>query len=135
MDDASVMGALVLDLPHTVPPLVRVRQWVAAELSDLGDDRVVAVQLIATELITNVYDHGGGTGRIRLSRDANRMLVEVDDGSPSPPVLGDGDPRAVRGRGLVLVDKLALSWGYRPRADGGKTVWALVDCETLSWTS
>ncbi|UQS23550.1 ATP-binding protein [Amycolatopsis thermalba] len=127
MDDAPARGEFVLDLPDPVPPLVRVRRWIAAELADLGDARVAAVQLVATELLTNAYDHGGGHGRIRLSRSGNRILVEVDDGSPDPPLLGDGNPKSPRGRGLVLADRLSAAWGHRLRADGGKAVWAVID--------
>lgn len=136
MGDPAATDELVLDLPDAVPPLVRVRQWVACALADLGDDHVFAVQLVATEVLTNAYDHAGGAHRIRLRRDgpSPEVLIEVDDGSPAPPVLGDGNPKSLRGRGLVLVDRLATGWGYRAAAGGGKTVWAVVDCSVPAWS-
>ncbi|GAB3569881.1 ATP-binding protein [Amycolatopsis endophytica] len=125
----------VLDLVGAVPPLVRVRRWIARVLSDLGEDHLTAVQLITTEVLTNAYDHAGGAGRVTLARTgpACRVRIEVDDGSLAPPILRAGKPTSVRGRGLVLVDNLAADWGYRLRGGGGKTVWALIDCSAYSW--
>jgi anti-sigma regulatory factor (Ser/Thr protein kinase) len=118
----------VLELtPDHLPPLVAVRQWAARSLPPAPRDFVADAQLVATELVTNAYDHGGGADRIRLSYAHGRLLVEVDDGSHRPPVYRP-DSRT-RGRGLVLVDALAQEWGSRPRAGGGKTVWAVLTGE------
>ncbi|MFD4254462.1 ATP-binding protein [Amycolatopsis thermoflava] len=128
---------LMLDLePDTVPPLVAVRQWAARALSDLGEDHLVAVQLVATELLSNAYEHAGGAHQLRLRRlrERCRTVIEVDDSSDEQPtVVRERDPRVAGGRGLAMVDKLSSAWGSRPRSGGGKTVWGTIDCTVYPW--
>ncbi|NIH83325.1 ATP-binding protein [Amycolatopsis granulosa] len=116
------------------PPLVRLRRWAAEALADLGEDHLVATQLVATELVTNAYEHGGGPARVRVRREREpcRIRIEVSDRSSTPPVAKDPDDTVVGGRGLRMVDKVSLDWGSHP-SDGGKTVWALVDCAAYGW--
>ncbi|MFJ8812320.1 ATP-binding protein [Amycolatopsis thermoflava] len=133
---SEISEPLTLDLePGTVPPLVAVRRWAARALSDLGEDHLVAVQLVATEILTNAHEHAGGAGQLRLwrERDPCRIRVEVDDPSPRRPELRRPDPASARGRGLAMVAKLTEDWGSRRRSDGGKTVWAAIDCTTYPW--
>jgi hypothetical protein len=48
--------------------------------------------------------------------------VEVGDSHARFPILGDGAVDKLSGRGLLLLDALADSWGVTP--DGsGKVVW------------
>ncbi|MEU0511786.1 MULTISPECIES: ATP-binding protein [Amycolatopsis] len=129
-------AALVLDFaPGDVPPLVAVRRWAASALADLGEDHLTAVLLAATELVTNAYDHGGGPRRLRLRRDEApcRIHLEVDDDSTLMPVLTGSSPADRRGRGLRIVDAVAQDWGSRLSPDGGKTVWATIDCAAYGW--
>ncbi|WP_038533147.1 ATP-binding protein [Amycolatopsis methanolica] len=129
-------AALVLDFePSAVPPLVAVRRWAASALADLGQDHLTAVLLAATELVTNAYDHGGGPRRLRLHRDEDpcRIHLEVDDDSSRMPVLTDSAPADRRGRGLHIVNAVARDWGSRHAPDGGKTVWATIDCAAYCW--
>jgi anti-sigma regulatory factor (Ser/Thr protein kinase) len=131
MDVDGNPDPMVLDLEpvHTLPPLVQVRQWAASALAELGDDHIHAVLLVATELVTNAYEHGGSPTRIRL--DHNRtpcwVRVEVDDPVETVPVVGSSRLGANRGRGLIIVDKLSVEWGVRS-LDHGKTVWAQICC-------
>ncbi|MEV5301483.1 ATP-binding protein [Amycolatopsis methanolica] len=129
-------AALVLDFePSAVPPVVAVRRWAASALADLGQDHLTAVLLAATELVTNAYDHGGGPRRLRLHRDEDpcRIHLEVDDDSSRMPVLTDSAPADRRGRGLHIVNAVARDWGSRHAPDGGKTVWATIDCAAYCW--
>ncbi len=72
-----------------------------------------------------------GVVGLRVSCDYRRVLVEVWDGGPGIPVLGDPADDAVSGRGLMLVDALCGHWGWYPvRNEGpgrprsrGKVVW------------
>lgn len=63
--------------------------------------------------------------RLRLTRRAWSLLVQVWDASPGLPKPRLGPADALGGRGLVLVEALADSWGWDP-ADGGKFVYAEV---------
>ncbi|SDF74741.1 Anti-sigma regulatory factor (Ser/Thr protein kinase) [Lentzea fradiae] len=129
------MTPLLLDVP--VAPGLSVsalRRWLTAALSALGEDHLYDVQLVVTELVTNVLDHTPGTGRLRLLHhlDPCRVVVEVDDTSPAAPVYGRSRLGENRGRGIVVVDRISAEWGCRPLAGGGavsgKTVFAVVDC-------
>jgi anti-sigma regulatory factor (Ser/Thr protein kinase) len=116
---------------NAVPPLAAIRHRLAGYLSDLGRDVVIDVQLVCTELMTNVYQHARSSGQIRIAkRDDDRVVrVEVDDDSPLIPVVPSRQPRnAKHGRGLVMVDALAKRWGVR-RNPRGKTVWADVPAD------
>jgi anti-sigma regulatory factor (Ser/Thr protein kinase) len=82
--------------------------------------------------VTNALRHAGGPRELVVEVDEAGAGVGVHDGSPQPPreEIADG-PGAARvvdgglaedGRGLLLVDLLADSWGWRPEPDG-KLVW------------
>jgi hypothetical protein len=55
------------------------------------------------------------------------MLLAADqsDDAPTPRSVVSDD--AESGRGLHLVAALAASWGWEPRADGGKVVYAVIE--------
>ena len=119
-------------LPSAVPWARRIvrhmlREWQLETLSD-------PVLLLVSELVTNAVKATGGQIAdnqslpmigltIRLT-DAS-VLTEVWDASQALPVLQEADLTGERGRGLVLVDFLADSWGHFG-ADGGKVVWCAV---------
>jgi anti-sigma regulatory factor (Ser/Thr protein kinase) len=115
----------------TAPALVEVRRWASRTLTEVDDAHLGDVLLVATELVTNAYDHGRGPSQVRMSYTARpcRVRIEVDDNSPEPPAITP--PRATGGgRGMHIVDKLASGWGVRePPMSGGKTVWAEISCD------
>jgi anti-sigma regulatory factor (Ser/Thr protein kinase) len=88
-------------------------------LADHADRDVAA--LLVSELATNAVCHAQTSFVVVISVLEN-VHVEVRDGSTLPPQLRAKDPRAEAGRGLALVNELALAWGYQPTAEG-KTVW------------
>jgi anti-sigma regulatory factor (Ser/Thr protein kinase) len=117
-------------LPSAVPWARRVlrhmlHEWQMESMAD-------PAALLMSELVTNAVEASAGdTGRdhgqlptiglaIRLT--AASLVLEVWDTSPLRPVPQKADTAADRGRGLLLIDALADSWGHRP-ADGGKIVW------------
>jgi anti-sigma regulatory factor (Ser/Thr protein kinase) len=68
-----------------------------------------------------------GAIRLRLGPQGGRMLLEVWDSVPEPPVLREPDLLAESGRGLHIVRSLAAQFGWFPDQDkGGKTVWAVL---------
>ena len=53
------------------------------------------------------------------------LAADQSDDAPTPrPMLTDD---AESGRGLHLVAALAASWGWEPRAAGGKVVYAVIE--------
>jgi hypothetical protein len=60
----------------------------------------------------------------RLSGDCLEIAVG-DGGGPTAPEVNKPGAGALGGRGLGIVDRLALRWGVYTRPDGGETtVWA-----------
>jgi len=108
---ASVARAFVRELCQS---------WQLASPDATVVDRAV---LVANELVTNAVAHAQTDLGLRLELRGNRLLIAVRDGSPRLLRQVAPDPDAEGGRGLWLVEQLALSWGVRPHRDGGKVVW------------
>jgi anti-sigma regulatory factor (Ser/Thr protein kinase) len=125
----------VLDLLHTSSAWVgTARHWAADRLADVPVHDLDDILLVINELVSNAYEHGGGAVQLRLDRlpFPSRITIEVDDMSLLTPTPGSSrlGPEHHRGRGLVLVSRLATEWGVRSYSEaGGKTVWA---CCTLA---
>ena len=93
-----------------------------------GDSDVA--QLLVTEVVANAIRHVGDQELVvRAAITATRLRVEVVDASTVLPT-GGLKPSDLQesGRGLVLVDALALAWGVQPEP-GGKCVWFELDVE------
>lgn len=98
-----------------------------------GSEPSDGAALVVAELAANAVLHGRVPGRdfaLRLAYNTGRNLVriEVTDTHNALPAraprgaAADGE----RGRGLVLVDAIAVRWGVSGRSGPGKTVWAYV---------
>ncbi len=103
------------------------RDQVALYLDKWGlADRVDEVALVVSECVTNAVNATPGEViRFGMFRIPGFVKIEVTDPSadiPEPRQAGDVDEG---GRGLMIVDALAESWGCRPHG-GGKTTWALL---------
>jgi serine/threonine-protein kinase RsbW len=93
----------------------------ATHAQDQADDAVLAT----SELVTNAIVHGEGAVTVHVWYGSTVLRVEVtDQGEATPVARHDHHDAADSGRGLMIVDMLATSWGVLPRAGGpGKTVW------------
>jgi anti-sigma regulatory factor (Ser/Thr protein kinase) len=108
--------------------LAPLRAWVRARLAGLSREIVQDTELLATELVTNAFEHAAGPVALRLELRADRAVVrvEVEDGGPDLlPAQAAASPDSYRGRGLLLVDALSTGWGVEDK-HGRKTVWAEV---------
>ncbi len=127
-------GALVavteaaLVLPSQPASAAVARRFVATQCSEWKLSYESA-QLVVSELVTNAVRHAGGELVVSLRRQGNHVVVGVRDDSPEQPQLRHAADYATSGRGLAIVDALALQWYVCPHGpDGqiGKTVWAEV---------
>jgi anti-sigma regulatory factor (Ser/Thr protein kinase) len=94
--------------PYDVPAL---RHTVAtfARSCGLGEERVEALQLAASELASNSIRHGGGTGEVALWLEPGAAVIEVSDGGEvTDPLTGRRHPPVEQegGRGVWLVNQL-----------------------------
>jgi hypothetical protein len=126
MDDQTVSRHEPdFDVGTTPPTMIKFRCWVRAVLADLHADVIYDVELAATELITNAYEHGGGVLAVRLFRPPlGPTRLEVDDARPNLPLTpGRSTEGVFRGQGLRIVNAVADAWGV-DKAVHRKTVWA-----------
>ncbi len=86
-------------------------------------DLVPAASIIASELVTNAVRHAGTPLELVLARTERYLHIAVRDQDPRPAVLQRPTLLATGGRGLMIVQRTALSWGSTPAQDG-KVVWA-----------
>jgi hypothetical protein len=87
-------------------------------------DLVGPASVIVTELVTNAVEHANTMITLRFTRRLRYLHIAVRDGSAWPPEARVPDGyESDRGRGLLLVDSLAVDWGWLPTRDG-KVVWA-----------
>jgi len=93
-------------------------------LSALEDSAV----LVLSELLTNAGRHArvspGREIETRYVPARGGLRIEVHDTSAVQPEKLHPSPDASGGRGLVLVDALADTWGVADRNGPGKVVWA-----------
>lgn len=110
-------------------------EWDLAVIAD-------TVELIVSELTTNavraslglqgsryngVWTPGTPPVRLWLCSDRRQVVVNVWDGNDRLPQRRETDPEADGGRGLLLVETLAATWGtHTPSGATGKTVWATI---------
>lgn len=81
---------------------------------------------MVSEMVTNVLLHTDGeallVAEITGERGARRIRVDVADSSDELPHRRSPGELASSGRGLMLLELLAGSWGVDPRGDG-KSTW------------
>jgi len=95
------------------------REWELDRVSE-------AARLVASELVTNGVLHARGAVALRLELRDRALYLAVHDTSRDPPRPMKPAEEAESGRGLVVVQQLAWSWGVRPDPDGGKVVWSML---------
>jgi anti-sigma regulatory factor (Ser/Thr protein kinase) len=83
--------------------------------------------LVVGELAANAQLHARSRFNVSVCNVDGALMVEVTDASPVAPELIDAPSGARSGRGLLIVDRVARAWGFRPTSTGGKTVWVELD--------
>lgn len=107
-------------VPCAATQLAGLRRWLRTVLADRDDGDA---ELVCTELVTNAIDHGGGARAVRITVAERDVRIEVDDDHADAPLrIGRSRVGSHRGRGLAMVDVIAV-WGVIRRSTG-KTVWA-----------
>ena len=105
------------------------RRFLSQALTRLGwEDRTDDATLLLSELLANVALHARTPCSVTVVATADRLRVEVEDGSPILPRLQHFAIDTTTGRGLRLVDQLAESWGI-DRVATGKRIWFCLEHE------
>jgi anti-sigma regulatory factor (Ser/Thr protein kinase) len=121
------------------PPVRLYRRVGHADLSAVGEIRAAlrdflrcrrrpeetdVAELLLSELVTNALIHTRNGAVVTVTSMAARLRVEVRDftaGQEPAPYVPNADD-GTHGRGLLLVQSLADSWGVTAKALG-KVVW------------
>src|SRR3954447_15877457 len=119
----ETVAALELPPDPTAPGLARgflARVLPAPEQEELQE----IAQLLVSELVTNAVVHAASAVEVEVALDDTGLTVRVRDADTGPLVMraGGGSELDEGGRGFVLVDRLAESWGTERRA-ARKCVW------------
>jgi two-component sensor histidine kinase len=119
-------------LPYTASSVGVARRRLIDDLAKGGvyDATACDAGLVLSELISNALRHAtplpGSLVKVswQLADDCVEIAVS-DGGGPTVPMVNKPAANALGGRGLGIVDRLALRWGVYARQDGSETtVWA-----------
>lgn len=120
-DGASTQSGVFVAVPQAV---AAARRFISETLTSWGERNLVwDGALIISELATNAVIHGGSAFRVSVERAANVVRIAVEDVGPGLPQSRRAAGDALDGRGLAIVEELALRWGC-DWLDGGKVFWA-----------
>ncbi|WNB86931.1 response regulator [Cellulomonas sp. ATA003] len=118
-------GVAVCDLPKDLLSVRESRRFLREILASWAmSEAEDAAQLVVSELVTNAITHADSACRLRLSRTTGGLRVEVVDGGTGTPDPQPPSATGLHGRGMHIVDALAVAWGTELLDTGGKVVWA-----------
>ena len=108
---------------QSVPLSVReCRHWLARCLDGEVDPAVsVDAQLCLSELAANAVRHAERPFRVEVLGGSSSLRVSVHDDSTDAPVRRDVDVASPGGRGLSIVEAVALQWGWAFDRMAGRT--------------
>jgi anti-sigma regulatory factor (Ser/Thr protein kinase) len=120
----------LLSIPQNSAAIGTARRFAAAFLRSHEQEELVdTVVLLVSEVVTNAILHGGSGAELRLILSGQALRAEVRDPSSALPAVKRYSVTATTGRGMMIVEALATSWGSEE--DGtGKVVWFSVDAPT-----
>ncbi len=135
--DCEISYLKLVTLP-SAPFWARRHTKAALHAWQLDPDTVQTAELLVSELITNAIQAGNSDPRSNAGVDhvervaltlrllPGRVVIEVFDNDPNPPILTDAADDAESGRGLMLVQALSKEWGHQYPPAGGKTVYCIL---------
>jgi two-component sensor histidine kinase len=95
---------------------------VVDHLEGIDQDVRDTAALLVSELATNSVRHAATAFTVSVAIGTTHIRISVTDHDPTIPSPQTASVRAVSGRGLALVARLAVEWGIEPMGDG-KRVW------------
>jgi anti-sigma regulatory factor (Ser/Thr protein kinase) len=128
MSDRSVQQAAQLARPLRLPDRPSAPREAREHLRRYLEPMKVSpasidvILLLSSEVVTNALRHAPPPGELRLRAQDGLVRVEVTDSHPLAPRHREPDAESPGGRGLWLLDALAIRWGHARESDG-KCVW------------
>lgn len=128
----EVSSCLVLATLPTAPFWARRQTRVALESWQLWAEIIDTAELLVSELVTNAVKftrqdaEDSAPISLMLRYLAGRLIIEVSDPDPNPPVFTEPGSDSDGGRGLMLVQALSKEWSYYRPPAGGKVVYCVI---------
>jgi anti-sigma regulatory factor (Ser/Thr protein kinase) len=121
---SSVSGPVkaTFELPEAATSASLARRLTRAALEGQRDSDVDTIELLVSELVTNAILHARSAPTLRIETGGHRTRVSVHDQSGGHPEVRASTEDSTGGRGLLLVETLAASWGWESTT-AGKGVW------------
>ena len=117
------VDAATARLPPDAPSARQARRFVDETLRRWEcDDLLDTVELLVSELVTNAVIHARSEVDVSVQLLPDRVRIEVADQSPEGIRRRVATPEGSSGRGISMVESLALAWGVSPHRSG-KAVW------------
>jgi anti-sigma regulatory factor (Ser/Thr protein kinase) len=110
------------ELPSRPSSARLARRLARGAMGGCAEPLVETAELLITELISNAVRHASSPPVMRIDVDSGTVRIAVSDESTKTPDVRHADPEDEGGRGLLLVESLATSWGWT-RTTGGKQIW------------
>jgi len=101
----------------------RARDFMRWSLADAGATDDGAIDIVVSELVTNAIVHGAAPIALHVWPRPGHIRVGVSDGSTVPPARRAAGTTDRTGRGLTIIERLAMQWGSDPLGRG-KLTWA-----------
>jgi anti-sigma regulatory factor (Ser/Thr protein kinase) len=114
--------------PGTPDQIARVREFVRLALGPVPvvDEAVLLASELATNAVIHTASGQGGAFGVAVSRYPSAVRIEVHDaGSCQVPAPRPQDDLADEGRGLDLVNLVAVRWGHSGDRDGRSVFFEL----------
>jgi anti-sigma regulatory factor (Ser/Thr protein kinase) len=115
---------ILAELPYLPSAVPRARQVLRESLRGAGldEDATAVAELLVSELVTNAVKYGQPPVWLLVELRPGLVHASVSDTSTALPERRVVDDDSEGGRGLLVLDALAGSWGA-VTADHGKYLW------------
>lgn len=118
-----------MTLPPSATSPAQARRFVASTLGAWGIDGGEDVLLLVSELVTNGLLHARTPMTVKVAEDGpGAVRLAVSDESPQTLQERNFSIESGTGRGLRLLDALAMEWGVTTQRSG-KTVWCRISTD------
>jgi anti-sigma regulatory factor (Ser/Thr protein kinase) len=108
------------------------RRFAANAVQGVPAETLETVKLMVSELATNCVRHADSQFDLTVIQTEHEIRVEATDyGGGEPTMLSPG-PAEPTGRGLMIIDMLATTWGSEHPSASGKMVWFAIGSGTPS---
>jgi anti-sigma regulatory factor (Ser/Thr protein kinase) len=108
------------EFPNEPDSVRAAREFVGDMLEPLGIESTVA-RIVTSELATNAVRHADTPFRVAVVVQPGTIRIEVEDGAGAQKIATEMASDRT-GRGLLIVETAATSWGVEHRGEK-KAVW------------